>query len=419
MTIPFTTSPSRSKISSYQILGGGIAMNGGIYTKEHCPVCGGTFKRINSDLICPEHLTRPRKYFIVIYNKALGKHVSIISDPDTRHTFASYAQAEQLLTVIRRDIGKNRDFDATRYVSKKIQPYRFVNWSRSWLDKKAVEVEKGVRAPAYLKALRVYVGKFNVFFGETDIRDIGTKRIHEFYLSLRGALHYQKNILTALEKMLRDALSWRDIGVMPQFPQIDVPEPEISTIDLDIQDKVINGIPDPMDRTFILFTAREMVRPSETRALQWQDVDLKHDRVTIRRHFSLNKLLPATKAKQNKYLPLDSVVGEALGTLPRHLTSQFVFWKRNGHPFSESWARKLWKEIAESMGVHVSLYQGTRHASASAAADRVGIDATQEFLHHTNRRMTERYVRQNPERLKKVLRKTGETFGKRPFRQKA
>jgi len=57
------------------------------------------------------------------------------------------------------------------------------------------------------------------------------------------------------------------------------------------------------------------------------------------------------------------------------------------------------------MGVTVSLYQGSRHSSASAAADRAGIDATQEFLHHTSRHMTERYIKQNPDRLKKVLRK--------------
>jgi len=381
-------------------------MKGGIYTKEHCPVCGQKFVDTGSDLICQEHLTRPGRVFIAVYNKSLHKHVYITSDPDTRQPFTSYKQAERLLTVIRRDIDRLRDFDATRYVAKKVQPFRFENWSKAWLEKKEIEVEKGVRSPSYLKALRVYFSKFTVFFGQLDVRDIGTKQIHEFYLSLRGAPHYQRNILTALEKMLRDAFLWGDIGAMPHFPKIEVPEPEISTIDLDLQDAVINAIPGQMDRAFVLFTAREMVRPSETRALHWADLDLKHDRVTIRRHFSLNQIRPTTKAKQIKYLPWDAEVKAALEGLPRHLLSPFVFWKgKSGRPFSESWARKLWKQATCSMGVTVSLYQGTRHSSASAAADRAGIDATQEFLHHTSRRITERYVKQNPDRLKKVLRK--------------
>ena len=180
----------------------------------------------------------------------------------------------------------------------------------------------------------------------------------------------------------------------------------ITTIDLEEQDAIIQAIPDPMDRAYILFTAREMVRPSETRALQWQDVDLKHGRVTIQRHFSLNELRPATKSRQIKRLPLNGEVVKALLALPRHITSPFVFWKgKMGRPFSEAWARKLWRRISLTLGVNVSFYQGTRHSSATEAADRVGIDTTQEFLHHTSRKMTERYVRENPDRLKKVLRR--------------
>lgn len=158
-----------------------------------------------------------------------------------------------------------------------------------------------------------------------------------------------------------------------------------------------------MDRAFVLFTAREMVRPCETRALQWEDVDLRHDRVIIRRHFSLNKIRPATKSKQIKILPLDSEVKRFLGGLPRHLTSPFVFWKK-GKPFSESWARKVWKRVSLTFGVNISLYQGTRHSSATEAVNRVGIDATQEFLHHTNRAMTKRYAKIDVESKRKVLR---------------
>jgi integrase len=394
----------------------GWSMKGGIYPRGKCPVCGGKFIQGPTGYKCPEHLTQPARLYIRLYDRELHKHVNICSD-SRGIPFSSYEQANRILTKIRAEIDAGT-FEINRYISEKLKPLKFFNWSRTWLQKKELEVQKGLKSPSYLKAIQVYIRKFQSYFGETDIRDIGTKQIHEFYLSLSGAPHYIKNILTAFEKLLRDALDWEDIAQMPKFPRIDVPEPDIRTIDLDLQDTIIRAIPDPMDRTFILFMAREMVRPSETRAIQWDDIDLKHDRVTIRRHFSLNQLRPSTKAKQIKILPLDGEVKQALQNLPRHLISPFVFWKRNGKPFSETWARKLWKRISLSLGVDISLYQGTRHSSATEAAGRVGIDATQEFLHHTSRAMTKRYAKVNVKGLEKVLRKREEILSLEPDRDR-
>jgi integrase len=76
-----------------------------------------------------------------------------------------------------------------------------------------------------------------------------------------------------------------------------------------------------------------------------------------------------------------------------------------GRPFSESWARRVWREASKKLGFDISLYQGCRHSSATAAAAIVGIDALQSFLHHTSRRMTLKYAKQDVESLRKVLRK--------------
>ena len=374
-----------------------MSMEGRIYARGNCPLCGGRFQVIENDLICPVHLTQPKRVYIQI------RHKDIYSVKD--HPFYTYEQAKRYLDRMRTEID-DKTFDLSRYIAQKLKPLRFSNWSEAWLEKKAKEVDLGRKAPAYLKTLRVYVGKYQGFFGETDIREIGPKAIEEFYLCLEASPKYTWNIMSGLHKLLRDAKRWKDIPEVPDFPQFEIPEPEIKTIDLDDQDRIINAIPDPMDRSFILFTAREMVRPSETRALQWEDVDLKHDRITIRRHFSLNQIRPATKARQIKILPLDGEVKKSLQALPRHISSPFVFWKgKLGRAFSESWARKLWKRISLILGVNISLYQGTRHSSATEAVNRVGVDATQEFLHHTSRAMTKRYAKVNVHGLKKVLRK--------------
>lgn len=376
-----------------------MSNDGRIYARGKCPLCGQNFQLVENNLICPIHLIPPRRVYISI------KHKNIFSDPKG-HPFYTYEQAKRYLDRMRTEIDEHK-FDLSHYVSQHLKPLQFTNWSNSWLAKKTKEVELKRKSPSYLKSLGVYLNKFQSFFGKTDIRDINAKMIEEFYLSLNHSPKYVWNIMSALHKMLNDAKRWEDIrGDVPLFPSFEIPEPETKTIDLDDQDKIISGIPDQMDRVFILFTAREMVRPSETRALQWDDIDLKHDRVTIRRHFSINQIRPATKAKQIKILPLDGEVKNSLSYLPLHISSPFVFWKgKMGRPFSESWARKVWKRVSREMGIEISLYQGTRHSSATEAVNRVGIDATQEFLHHTNRAMTKRYAKINPEGLKKVLRK--------------
>jgi integrase len=249
------------------------------------------------------------------------------------------------LTKIRAEIDA-RVFDPSRYVPQKLKPLQFNNCSARWLQNRETEAEKKIISPSYLKELRRFVLIFDNFLNQTDIRDIGTRQVNDFYLSLKGSPKYVINILSCLHKMLSDALDWGDIGKMPKFPKIEAPEPDFRTIDLDQQDAVIQKISDPMDRAYILFKAREMVRPSETRSLFWDDLDFKHDRVVIRRHFSLNELREATKSKRIKVLPLDREVRDSLLRLPRHITSPFVFQK-NGRPYSESYARKLWNRLTQ------------------------------------------------------------------------
>ena len=388
-------------------------MKGGVYTKEKCPICQRRFERGENDLLCFHHQTRPKKFFIKLYSREVGKPVFIYSD--SRGTsFSSYEQANRILTKIRAEIDAG-SFDPSRYVAQKLRPLQFTTWSSNWLQNRETEAEKKTISPSYLKELRRFVSILQNYFQNTDIRDIGTKKVYEFYLTIKRSPKYQMNILSCFHKMFSDALDWGDIGKMPKFPEFDVPEPAFKTIDLDQQDAVIDKINAPMDRAYILFTARQMVRPSETRALFWDDLDLRHDRVVIRRHFSLNELRVTTKSKRIKILPLDSEVKEAIQKIPpfimrgsngESVQCPFVFQKK-GRPYSESYARKLWNRITSDMGIKISFYQGTRHSSATEAVNRVGMDRVQEFLGHTRSTMTKRYAKMNAEGLKPVLRKSG------------
>jgi integrase len=79
-------------------------------------------------------------------------------------------------------------------------------------------------------------------------------------------------------------------------------------------------------------------------------------------------------------------------------------FQKNGRPYLESYTRKLWNKITSAMGIKISLYQGTRHSSITAAAERTGYDDVQEFVGHANRAMTKRYGKMNVKRLERVVR---------------
>ena len=176
-------------------------MKGGVYTKEKCPVCQGNFQNIKNDLLCSSHLTRPKHCFIQVYDKFSHKTVQVYTDPETRESFYSYEQAYQLLGKMRREI-KAGNFEPSRYVAEKIKPLRFTIWSDKWYEVKRIEVQKRLRAPSYLKMLKVHLSKLKDFFKDMDIRDIGNRQINDFYLWLDGSPKYIKNIMDTFRKML-------------------------------------------------------------------------------------------------------------------------------------------------------------------------------------------------------------------------
>jgi len=115
--------------------GWNMSNDGRIYPRGRCPICGGAFKPIDNDLICPVHLTRPKRAYIQIQSR------NIFSDPKG-HPFYSYEQAKRYLDRMRTEIDE-KTFDLSRYLAHKLKPLQLQNWSKTWLEKKEKEVDLG------------------------------------------------------------------------------------------------------------------------------------------------------------------------------------------------------------------------------------------------------------------------------------
>jgi hypothetical protein len=101
-------------------------MKGGIYSDEHCLVCGGRLSDNHlTALACPKH---PK-------SKATS-HVVRFGDITKR--FKSYKEASRFLTGLRFKIDENT-FDERDY--RRDNPLGFMNLSAKWLECKKDEIK--------------------------------------------------------------------------------------------------------------------------------------------------------------------------------------------------------------------------------------------------------------------------------------
>jgi integrase len=242
--------------------------------------------------------------------------------------------------------------------------------------------------------LRIYTNAhLTPFFGIEDIRDIHTKHVKAFADTMPVSLSpkSRKNILDCLRKFFKDMKTLEVIDKVPVFPEIKVPEPAFNWCDINTQERILEQIP-RIHWPIMWFIAKQGVRPSEARALHWEDLDLENDMVCIRRTFSLNELRMTTKGKHADWLPLHPRVKELILELPRGI-SGFVF-KFKGKPYNEKLPRDLWDRACKKLEISgLKLYHGTRHSVASDAVQRgVSIYDVKDALRHKDIRTTMRYA---------------------------
>ena len=216
--------------------------------------------------------------------------------------------------------------------------------------------------------------------------------------------------------ILKDAYEKYNMGEVPKFPQVRVSQSnDWKLLTEEEQDRVISCVEDPVYRLAILFMARQMVRPGEVRALQWDDISYINHSVQIRRTFSGTQLKPTTKTRRSRHLPLHPEIEEAFRALPKAIYGDEFVFSKVGNPLGINTLREAWDKACKKAGIEgAQFYPGTRHSSATHALSR-GVQERQimEFLGHTTPIMTARYAKVTTEKLREVLRPSAQSDGRR------
>ncbi|MGO9572074.1 MAG: tyrosine-type recombinase/integrase [Desulfomonilaceae bacterium] len=326
-------------------------------------------------------------------------------------TFYSRQHTEWTLSQIQGEI-ENDTFDADFYSKKRKSIQSFSVYAEEWLAHCEILLSRGELSPSYLKELRRFANKvFIPFFGNQNMREIKGQHLKAFYGSLgKKAPKTIFNVMGALHKIFADAVDEQVIEALPKFP-IDfrlsrLPQPDTSWASEEEQEKIFRHL-DEDDYFIIFFLATHGTRPAEARALKHKDINLKEDKVTIRRSFSLNQLREQTKNKRIRTIPLDPEWKELYLKRPRSINAEGFVFTRNGEPFSESWTRKKWNEARKRAKLApITLYAGTRHSIASQNANSgKSLYLIGKLLGHSNLQQTARYSHLDTESLRQLQRK--------------
>lgn len=252
--------------------------------------------------------------------------------------------------------------------------------------------------PYSLDSKKKYSKKLVEYFGEFSVHDIEDFHIEDFKLAQKSHSN-QRMCLGEMKTILRWA---KNRYKMAHVPEISVPgsKKRKSIPDLELtRSKIIPAIENEIHREAIRMLESYGLRPSEVRAIQYEQIDLINDRIVIDRHFSKTTLLMGRKSADE---------GESTANLDRPLTAElkafiksrpwpldrkkFLFTNSIGGPLGVKDLSQSWRETLKKLKLpHVEMY-GLRGAKITEVLKETGGDMmkARDFAGHTDIKTTMR-----------------------------
>jgi integrase len=383
-------------------------MKGTIRTKEKCPICLKMFEHVKKlGLICPEHKTTPKRYFVDIYHQ--GKQIKIYRHRSGR-ILDSYQIASETLENLHHEI-RNHKFDISKYVKGDLRKYSISYLLDNFLTFKI----KGI-APSYKTDYMRMIRIAQNYFENKDVRElrkidlINYKNHLENTFVLKGKT--VKNILDVLKTFFRYLKNDLEIiDTIPSFPSVEVQQAPFQWISSDVQISLFNLVP-LKHKPIIAFLFLSGCRPSEARALKAKDINLRNHTLTISSTFS--GTVYRTKRKGRNAQQLTMPIHPELysffeSRVKNNLPESFIFINpTTGRYYSKNALQRIWNTTKKKAGIRkdLRLYDATRHSFASQLVNSgTSIYQVSKLLGHSSVKMTEKYSHSNMKSLQAEIRK--------------
>jgi integrase len=255
-------------------------------------------------------------------------------------------------------------------------------------------VDKSKRSPATLREIERYAqregkgtrGAWAYWYGQ-NAKQIPNGAVEDWHAWLcdRGiGATTQGHVSDAFRSFLR-RLEWRgEIDRVPNFPAIERPEYAPRTISLSRRDRIFEAIPYERRGAFLI-AACLLMRPREIRACELGDYDIETNTLLVNKAFKgqgIHDVVRSTKEGTSTRREVwdDATRDWILWRLKQTTDEQrlrgeatALFWNPRANDPRKGWSetrlRYQWRDACETVGVRISLYEGTKHSTATALAE--------------------------------------------------
>jgi integrase len=232
-----------------------------------------------------------------------------------------------------------------------------------------------------------------------QLRSISERTVSSFAAGLRklsgrrpGTTMEPSTVQVYLD-FFHTVLAWAEqqklIPEVPKFPTVKVPRKDPQPVPSESFERLLDkAAGDLQMRAYLLCGWLAGLRLAEALALEWEEseevpyLDLDRDRIILPAKF--------VKAVKPQWLPLDSVLREALLLLPRHGRKVFRFTDRGGRPLAELAVSHRVVNLARQAGVKLTM-RTLRKGFGCYYASRVPAQVLQKLMRHADIKTTMAY----------------------------
>ncbi|HNV62257.1 MAG TPA: site-specific integrase [Candidatus Cloacimonas acidaminovorans] len=331
------------------------------------------------------------KYWISIYHERRR-----IRRPSPENT-CSGARAYEAL--VRQKLARGEPIIEVKH--KKTEAINFNEFSKQWFN---VYVKSNNKKSEIIQKESILRNHLKPFFGKKELIQINSLDIEKYKSDkIKDGLKNKtiNNQLTVLAKCLKIAEEWGLLEKIPKIKKLKV-QPQKFDFLTEEECKLLLDNSDGIFKEMIFFAIKTGLRFGELIAIDWNDVNLNEQLLTVRRSIVLGEM-GSTKSNKIRYIPLTDEVCQML--IQRAKKSGYVFSDKLGNPLKQYSCCDNLYCLCKRIGLRKIGWHTFRHTFASHLVQNgVSIKAVQELLGHSNIATTMRYSHLGPSTLREAIR---------------
>lgn len=338
--------------------------------------------------------------------------------------FESVEHADAILAGIRHALTKQpMPVVLSRYLPIASEAFAVARWLPRWIEHFEAQVADGQRSPGTLREYRRYVREGGPFdaMRTLSLYEVTYDRLDDWRAKLLATVKQRgggtlspkqvRHVLSAFRAFLRWCRRRIPDLVVPDFPTVSVPQHAYTKVSARTREAILAAIPELRRGAFL--GACMGIRPGELRALDVRDYDVDARELTIARALKTPRATDRpgpTKGLRARTLPVSDALARWIEVHRLESAPDApLFPNPSGRSSGKRWhanpLREEWMRACRVIGVHVGMYEGTKHSVATELVERgVDLGLVQRVLGHADRRSTDHYTHRATAALVAVLR---------------